>query len=1259
MVFSHLGIEEGLSQGTVTKILQDQRGFIWIATESGLNRYDGSKVQRFVYERGATNALENDFIWDIDEDINGDLWLATDGGGIAFYDQQAATFAHFRHRPDDPTSLSSDAVRSIEIDSAGNGWIGTRDAGLNRLDIETQTLARLSGANLNQSIPADATVFDILEDRNNVMWFATSVGLYSRNSASGVMRRFHRLPDDVNSLSGDTVITVYESSDGTIWAGTYESGLNAIDVTTGTVRRYRENADISNALSDDYVRDILEDTDGRLWVATAGGLSLFNEQSQDFTNYKGDRQDSTGLASNYLMALAQDATGVLWIGTRGAGVSSWNSRSWDLGLTQIPVLSDNMTVAFATDNEDHLWVGTMGAGLHRLNRVTGEIIAAADLYGSEFASLRTMSLLLDSRDHLWVGSMANGLRDIDLGSGAVTTYRNDPLDDQTLSSNGIMSLHEDPSGRVWVGTFGGGLNQMDSVSRKVTRVKGDSTAAAALASSRITAINSDDSGRLWMATDGAGLLSYQSDNNDIRQYVTDDQDAKTLSFDRLYALHYAPDSKRLWIGTAGRGLDYVTLGLDTSEALEFQNVSVSDGLSDNVVYGIESDSDGKLWLSSNNGLMHHDWENGVTRAFHRRHGLQGEEFNFGAHHQAADGTLFFAGAGGFNAFRSERVITDRAESNVVLTMINIDNQAFEQPTSLTSLKTLELRHDQNSVTFEVAVTDFVDTKQNRISYFLEGFDRSWSQPATATRFTYTNLDAGDYTLRIRPITFAGTLGTSMLSLSVSVQPAPWATWWAYLLYGVFIALASWLCIRAYRTKLRRDAKIERLSHSDPLTGLANRSRLLEHLSSAIGAGLSQTDELVVLVVDFNHIKRINDSFGHEAGDQALQALANRILHVLADTSESTRICETARLSGDEFAIVLGGPNASKKAARLGNYIADTFSESTIKGRARITMSTSVGMTVYPQHGDSGQSLLENAQAAAHAAYSDHNGNRFLVFSGDIEGRIKRRLSVEHDLRRAIGNNEFRLYLQPKFDTHQQTLTGAEALIRWQHPERGLVSPAEFIPIAEESGFITELGAWVVQAAANRIKLWQDTDAPVVPIAVNLSGAEFRSSNPAQTIQQAAMRSGIDVRLLQVELTESVIMHDADHTLAALRTLRKIGCELSVDDFGTGYSSLAYLRKFPLDTLKIDRAFINDMTASDEGRSICAAIVAMAHSLNLTVVAEGVETEEQMLCLQQLNCDQVQGFFLGKPVPEENFAALFGARAVVEGNMTPQPFIRSA
>lgn len=1257
MVFDHLSIEEGLSQGTVTRVVQDPAGFIWIATESGLNRYDGTRIQRFVYDRADEHGLQNDYIWDIDVDAAGNLWLATDGGGVAHFDQSTAHFTHYRHDDTDPNSLSSDAVRSLEIDGRGAIWVGTRDAGLNRIDAESGEVTRFDHPNPSLSVPVDATVFDILEARGGTRWFATSAGLYASEPGSRAMRRYRHDAADPASLSDDTVIAIHETADGVIWAGTYEAGLNALDREAGTLRRFRANADDPTALANDYVRDILEDGDGRLWVATAGGLSLLDRTTGNFTTYANRQDDARSLGSSYVMTLHQDAGGVLWVGTRGAGVAAWNPRSWSLGLHSMSTLADSVIVAFAADGRGHVWIGTMGVGLQRLTLETGELESAESLFGDSLAGLRTMSLLLDSRGHLWVGTMANGVLEIELESKTVTRYPHDPANRFSLSADGVMSLYEAIDGTVWVGTFGGGANRIDPQSRTVDRLDAALGDAGTLAQARVTAIAGNDDNTLWFATDGDGLFLYDASESRATRFMSREDDAATLSANRLYALYLDADDQQLWIGTAGRGLDVLSLEAPVATRPEFSNIAMQDGLSDNVIYGIEPDARGHLWLSSNSGLMTFDPTTKAVRKLHTRHGLQGEEFNFGAHHRGPDGRLYFGGAGGFNAFIPSRVSEDAQPPSIRIAAIEIDNQSYAGPTTLQVLDRLVLDHNQDIVTFELTVPDYIDPAKNRISYRLDGFDGEWVSPASARRFTYTNLATGDYTLRARAINAAGAIGPETTLLTLRVLPAPWATWWAYTGYILFALLSVALGLRWYRGKVERDAEMERLAHSDPVTGLSNRKRFLEQVATAIDLHCTDEGAVAVLAIDFNHIKRINDSLGHSAGDRVLKALANRLMHTVASTCHDLRLFETARLNGDEFAVLIAGRNAGKRAERLGGHIVQRFSETLIDEGERIALTTNVGVAWHAAHGRRADMLVKNAQAAAHAARTESNG-RCLVYSNDIAKRIKDRLTLERDLRQAIVSNQFVLYLQPKFDVKRQVLTGAEALIRWQHPERGLVMPDAFIPIAEETGMIESIGRWVIDAVARQIDTWHQFSQPVVPVAVNVSSVEFRTGNPARAIAAAAEDTDIDAGLIHVELTESVIMRDAQHTRASLDALRDMGCRLSVDDFGTGYSSLAYLRRFPLDTVKIDRAFISDITSSEEDQSICAAIIAMAHGLNLSVVAEGVETEEQLRCLAKLDCDEVQGFLLGRPVPADQFAALFGARADVRNGSGPTPFFQA-
>jgi EAL domain-containing protein (putative c-di-GMP-specific phosphodiesterase class I) len=336
------------------------------------------------------------------------------------------------------------------------------------------------------------------------------------------------------------------------------------------------------------------------------------------------------------------------------------------------------------------------------------------------------------------------------------------------------------------------------------------------------------------------------------------------------------------------------------------------------------------------------------------------------------------------------------------------------------------------------------------------------------------------------------------------------------------------------------------------------------------------------------------------------------------------------LGGDEFCILLNDINQFDDAAKVAARIVRSFGQSMVIGDNELFVTASVGIAVFPNDGEDPETLLKNADAAMYHAKSQGRNN-YQFYGRAMNARASEKLAMEAQLRKAIERNEFEIHLQPKLDLRSDRIAGAEALIRWRHPERGMVLPGDFIPLAEQGGMIVPVGEWVLQAACQQSMTWLQAGLPPTPVAVNISSLHFRHRTLLSTVARVLENTGLPPQLLELELTESILMEDIAATLATLRSLKGMGLRLSIDDFGTGYSSLAYLKRFPLDALKVDRSFVKDMSAAADDTAIPSAIIAMAHSLKLEVVAEGVETQEQMAFLKERGCEYAQGYFIGRPM----------------------------
>ena len=424
-----------------------------------------------------------------------------------------------------------------------------------------------------------------------------------------------------------------------------------------------------------------------------------------------------------------------------------------------------------------------------------------------------------------------------------------------------------------------------------------------------------------------------------------------------------------------------------------------------------------------------------------------------------------------------------------------------------------------------------------------------------------------------------------------------------------------------------EERVQSLAYFDALTGLPNRTLLRDRLSLALAGARRKKSKVALFFLDLDRFKNINDSLGHSVGDLLLKSVAERLK---AWGREQDTI---ARLGGDEFLVVVNDVRDIADAAVAARRLMDGLtSEIVVQGHC-LSISCSLGISIYPEHGPDSETLIKNADAAMYTA-KDRGRNNFQFFTSDMNAQAVRRLNLENSLRSALDRGELFLVYQPQLDIRSDTITGVEALLRWQHPEMGLVPPDEFIRIAENSGLIMPIGEWVLRTACSQARQWQDEGLTAISMAVNVSAVQFRREGFCELIRQVLVDTGLAPQYLELEVTESLLLSSADVTFQVLQELKNMGLSLAIDDFGIGYSSLSYLRRFPVSKLKVDRSFVRDVAVSRDGAAITTAIISMAKSLNLKVIAEGVETEEQMSFLRSHHCDQIQGYYFSKPLPPE-------------------------
>lgn len=982
MRFGRITVADGLAQGSVLDIEQDQSGFLWFATEGGLDRYDGFTFKHYRHERGNPNALASDFVRDLDVAADGTLWIATDGGGVSRWDPATDKITTHRYSETDGSSLATDKIRTILAANDNFVWIGTRDSGLDRLNVATNEVTHFA-ARPDDPVSLDSNeIFALARDYRGSLWIGGNAGLNRLDLATGLFSRVTLEHSDSSAIS---VRSLAISQDGTLWIGTNSAGLLALDPESGTLQRHTHDPDAPDSLSSNEVKSIFEDNRQRLWVGTDKGLNLMDRDSGNFAVYRHDPADATSIGADHVFSIFQDQGGLMWFGTLTGAVSKWNPRSWSFGHYKPAnsgprsFSSSNITT-FTQDVEGNTWIGTFGGGINIIDRDSGAVRQIRHNSSSPDAGIggdRVMAMMTDRNGNIWAGTMKGGLSRIDPLTGSIRTFRHDPSESNSLAANGVMSLLQDRAGFIWVGTFGGGVSRLDPQSGLFTNYAHDPEDPTTLSSPRATAIAQGNDGYIWVGTDGGGLNYLDATTGVWRHLVHDVDNPDSLSADTVYSLHF-DRLGRLWVGTR-EGVDRVTM---RDRMGEVSVESLAEFVS-RAAFGIESDSDGNIWISSSQGLSRFNPDTGLARNFRESQGLQGEEFNFGASYKSRDGTLYFGGANGFNRFNPANLELNTSPPPVALTSLAVINEPVDSDQPYELIRSVELGYRDYVVTFVVSALDFTAPQENRYSYMLEGFDQAWVDAGNERRITYTNLDGGNYVLKVRAANSDGVWNYAAIEMPMTVAHPPWKTWWAYLLYVVVALAAAFAFWRHQEKKLQREfeysrrlehevearteelykrnrdlkvvnSKLLEASTTDALTGLRNRRYLFQQISKDVDLVLRHyrdgtetmrpcgNNDLLFLMVDLDNFKPVNDNCGHEAGDRLLLQIRDVLLEACRKSDD------VIRWGGDEFLIVARETNR-KYAATLAERIREGLSNRVFPvGDGQVArVTSSIGYASYP------------------------------------------------------------------------------------------------------------------------------------------------------------------------------------------------------------------------------------------------------------------------------------------------------------------------
>lgn len=1176
-------------------------------------------------------------------DRSGLVWVGTAAEGVAHAPSSGSAIHLITNRATDVDTEAANNVRAIFEGRRGRYWVGTRGAGLQLLLPDKGRFIERNRA-LRQALgrPADApiSVQAIAGGTPGTLWLATNHGVLQFDADHNSARRLD-LGKPATAL--DRYRDIQVDSDGGLWLAGVDSGLIHYRPGTGVIARYTP----ADGLPDQRVLSVARDAKGRLWAGTLQGLALFDAGSKRFRSFTAQPRRDDSLVGSRVTAFRVDAAGAFWIATNAGLNKLLGIDAAGLHVQRITRrdgLPDNMAYCVLDDHRGHLWVSS-NLGIAGIDSDTGTVrrLTLADgLQGLEF---NARACLRDSHGNLWFGGV-HGLNKV--MPRWMLASRFDPPTVITAVRLGQQTTHVDPERRLRV-----------PPEVQVVRFRFASLDYKQPAANRFR-YRMLGVGKQWLDNGTSHEVSYS--NLEPGHYRFE---VRGSNHDGVFSTHAASVTLLVvppwWATTAARVAAVVLLALllalaafalyrhratlvrhrreliDYDQRLRlalwgsgdrFWDYDVVQGRLSRIVaaHPNQREPDENLDFNDWSATAIHPDDLGRLRRRAQAH-LHGDADRFESEHRVR------SESGEWHWVRSRGQVVERDAGGQPVRMAGTTHDLAKERADLQQRRIAAwvIR----SMAEAVVVTDL----EFRFVTVNPAFTRMFGYSHAETRGRDAHLLDGDH-------------HSASVYDDIRALAREHGTWrgelWQRRKDGE--DFLCWLEINAVKDadnnlshyvgvlsditeRKRAEQELRYLASYDPLSGLPNRTSMQQHLSAAIREAAVANLKVAVLFIDMDRFKQVNDAMGHSIGDRMLGAAGARLRGQLRASDM------VARLGGDEFGVVLdniGDAEAATKAARM---LVHAFHRPLVldSGQELLT-SPSIGIALYPDHGKSAAELLKFADTAMYQAKSGGR-NTWMLYTSAMEARARKQASLVTELRQALGNGELSVLYQPQLDIDDWRITGAEALLRWHSPLLGEVPPSTFIPLAEDAGLIADIGEFVISSACATLADWRQAGLGDLAMAVNISSAQLLSTRLYKHLTETLEQHRIPARRLVLELTEGLVMSRAEISLHNLGELKALGIALAVDDFGTGYSSLAYLKTLPVDTLKIDKSFVSDITHDPSDEVITRTIINIGHALGLRVVAEGVETVEQLAYLAEQDCDAIQGHWLSRAVSARNCLAL--------------------
>jgi len=957
--FSKLSTKHGLSQSNVLCILQDSQGYMWFGTQNGLNMFNGYEIKVYANIEGNNDTLSSNVVHALCEDSDGNLWVGTEGGGLNLFNRNTETFKKFSPE-ENPGIVSHQFIRTIYEDQNHLLWIGTYGGGIDTFDRKSGRVTHYSHEKNNKESLSCDLINIIYGDSKGNIWIGTErngLNKYDRKNDVFIRYPFHPIGKKnvrhSKYLSGDTVNTIYEDRNGRIWIGTWGGGLNLLHPKTDEFVYFLNDKNDFNKPEEIVVRGISEDKDSNLWIGFWNqGLIKIHHESGKIERFTHNPNRADSLGSDIIWTLYTDRSDLLWIGTWGDGLNKYvreDNRFFHVKHEpkERNSLNNNKVNCLYEDSQGTFWIGTLGGGLNLFSKKTGiYTFYMNDPKNPESIPNNFVRAIYETkRGELWIGT-DGGLSRFDRETETFFTYKKRTDDNNSLRDNRVYALYEDEHEMLWIGYWHMGVSLFDPVYKTFYHYDRQKNA---LSSNNVWTIYEDSQKEMWCGTTN-GLNKLLRSRNFFVQYKHGTHTGR-ISNNGISDI-FEDSQKRLWIGTLGGGLNLYSRLTDS-----FISYKKADGLPDNNIKGIQEDSKGFLWISTNFGISRFDPVNNKFQNFTTNDGLQDNEFSIGADTKSESGELFFGGINGFNYFNPDNIEMNKYLPPVVLTSLKRRGENIIENQSLDNLKQINFSWKENSFEFEYAALNFIQTEKNKYAYRLEGFETDWNFMNNKRFGRYTNLPDGKFTLRIIASNNDGVWNKSGYRLEINIIPPFWRLLWFRIAIVVFLLLVLYAIyiVKTISIKKRnklleslvkkrskslaeknqeleeeiverkkmeeslRQANIEIeknniklqmtmeklqvMSRTDPLTKLPNRRHMIERIKEEINQYKTNQRPFSIAMTDIDFFKKFNDTYGHDCGDYVLIQVSEIIKKIIRKEDFA------ARWGGEEFLLLLCGTNS--------------------------------------------------------------------------------------------------------------------------------------------------------------------------------------------------------------------------------------------------------------------------------------------------------------------------------------------------------------